>query len=164
LFFWSQKMTVFEAVAKRSHELAGRPIGLDEADLLRRFTTPHVPEWLIGLESAYRLCGTCFSLPRSADPSGLGVEMRWMAPKDTCEEVTDFYPGIAAAPLGYLPVGTCERGSGDPYFINVNGGEDPPLVRIPHEAVGREMELLVSQVEVVAEKLTAFFEHARIVL
>jgi len=52
-------------------------------------------------------------------------------------------------------------GSGDYYFIqfkNIN----LPLVRIPHEAVDRNMQLIERRVEVVSTTLWKFFEIAEI--
>lgn len=65
------------------------------------------------------------------DPSGLGVEMKWMNPEQMLNEATNLYPGIVAIERGYFPIGPCLEGSGDPYFFQASDGA---VVRIPHDA------------------------------
>jgi hypothetical protein len=48
-------------------------------------------------------------------------------------EATEYWPGIGALKHGYIPVGGCAIGTGDPFFININDGEDGPLYKIDHE-------------------------------
>jgi hypothetical protein len=55
---------------------------------------------------------------------------------------------------GYLPIGTCLIGSGDPYFLKVADGKNPPVVRIPHDSP--------EGAEVISPSLEAFLQSAGI--
>ena len=62
-------------------------------------------------------------------------------------EARDAYPGIGVLQDGFVPVGTCSIGTGDPYFINVNDGPAGPLYKINHasaDADGYDRESSVS--------------------
>lgn len=86
----------------------------------------------------YSLTGKMASVPEDVDMTGHGAELTFMAPNESKQEAEDFYPGIAVVADGYVPVGNCEIGTGDPYFINSNDGPNGPLYRIYHEAVHAE--------------------------
>ena len=81
------------------------------------------------------LYGMSFEIPDSADVSGLGAELQLLTPAQAREEAEDCYPGLAVAADGYVPVGMCLLGSGDPYFIRDGDGAGGPLYRIYHDAV-----------------------------
>ena len=70
------------------------------------------------------------------------------------EEARELYPGIEAVKNGYLPIGTCMVGSGDPYFLKVADGKNPPVVRIPHDNP--------EEVDSISPSLEAFLQSARI--
>lgn len=103
------------------------------------------------------LVGVEFILSPTGDSSGLGVALRWMTPDEMVSEALEAYPGRVAVPLGYLPVGICLEGSGDPYFVRLH---DLALVRVPHEAA-RGGELEISSVECVTASLEEFLQGAR---
>ena len=73
------------------------------------------------------LTGKDVSIPEDADQSKLGAELRILDEDGIRSEAEDVYPGIAVVKDGFLPVGSCLEGSGDPYFINVNDGPRGPL-------------------------------------
>jgi hypothetical protein len=75
-------------------------------------------------------------IPADRDKTGLGAVILWMSEASSTEEKEKFYPGIAVAPLGYIPVGECQYGSGDPYFISERGRPYGPLYRVYHDSVG----------------------------
>jgi hypothetical protein len=66
---------------------------------------------------------------------GHGLELRWMSVDGILDEALNAYPGIAVVGMGYVPIGDCMLGSGDPYFLRLDGTEDPPLVRILHDMI-----------------------------
>jgi hypothetical protein len=109
--------------------------------------------------TTFALPGSAFSLSEDKDQSSMGVELRWLDCKGIQEEAIKFYPGIAALKLHYLPVGSCLEGSGDPYFLLMDGSMDPELVRIPHDAID-EHDLNENCIELVCEHLSSFFNKA----
>jgi hypothetical protein len=117
---------------------------------------PCFPESLEMALTRLPLIGAQMSLSDADDRSGLGVDMQWFTPEQLVSEATEAYPGIIFAPLGYVPVGMCSVGSGDPYFFRE---ADESIVRVPHEAARGEVAD-VSAVEVVAESLDRLLELA----
>jgi hypothetical protein len=53
-------------------------------------------------------------------------------------EANELWPGIGIKNDGFIPVGGCSIGSGDPYCINIHDGESGPLYVADHERVGPE--------------------------
>jgi hypothetical protein len=86
----------------------------------------------------HMLVGRCITIPEKADAAGLGGDLQIYTAEQAREEAEEYYPGIAVAPDGFVPVAQCLNGSGDPYFINVRDGEGGPLYRIYHDAVAAE--------------------------
>lgn len=54
---------------------------------------------------------------------------------DAITESNEYWPGIGVAKDGFIPVGHCGIGTGDPFFINENDGMNGPLYKIDHERV-----------------------------
>ena len=127
---------MLEFVLKRlAVNLAGAVATEDDVRLLTsRLGSRLMPDWLLSLLKTYPLAGEYFELPSDADGSGLGVALIWLTPSQIVSEATESQPGISVARLGFIPVGACAEGAGDPYFLDLRGGTvDPPLVRIPHD-------------------------------
>ena len=82
------------------------------------------------------LAGRDFEVPEEEDQSGLGAEIVLMDEPSAKEEADECYPGIVVVKDGFIPVGSCSLGSGDPYFINENDGVGGALYRIYHDMVG----------------------------
>ena len=155
-------MSVEAVLARRQAEMSGRLITKQEAqDLKREIPTDLLPSSLLTLLSTYPLVETTFRLTEAQDDSGLGVEMKWLTPRQMISETIEAFPGIAAASSGYLPISMCLGGSGDPYFVKPNAS-DPLLVRIPHDAVDGVQRLRENLVEIVSTSLSEFLDKARI--
>ena len=124
-----------------------------------------VPSWLTEMLQRYRLIGGVFELAECDDVSGLGVAMQWMSPAMLLEEMLQAMPGRIAEASGFLAVGACLEGSGDPYFLKLRdrAETDPPVYRIYHDArfgpVAYE-DLSAQQANLVAPRLSAFLEKA----
>lgn len=153
-------MTLSEVLVHRRPP--GRRITSSEAHYLVDRFGSLAARWLCELLMLQPLVGSAWSLPTDADESGLGAEVGWMSPEQMVSEAIDFYPGIAALRRGFVPVGTCLEGSGDPYFLEPLAGEDPPLVRVVHDAIGPDLELLPWGTEIVTSSLSLFFARAAV--
>ena len=81
------------------------------------------------------LIGKHTTIPEEEDRSGLGAYICWFDDDGSRSEKEDFYPGIAVSSDGFVPVGGCTIGSGDPYFICERDGIGGPLYRVYHDAV-----------------------------
>jgi hypothetical protein len=92
------------------------------------------PYWQMFLEQ-HRLIGRQFFVPVQSDLSGVGAVIEILDEQGIRTEQTEAYPGIGVSKAGYVTVGDCSSGTGDPYFINAHDGEGGPLYRIYHEEV-----------------------------
>ena len=155
-------MSIEAVLARRQTEMSGRLITEQEAQDLKAEIRPSLlSSWLLNLLLKCPLVETTFSLTAAQDNSGLGVEMKWLTPRQMISETIEAFPGIAAASLGCLPIGMCLEGSGDPYFLRTTDS-DHLLVRIPHHAVDGEQTLREDLVEIVDASLSEFLDKARI--
>lgn len=93
------------------------------------------PDYWTAFLDAHALHGASFEVPEDADASGLGAELQLLDEAQPREEAEDCYPGLAMRADGYVPVGMCLLGSGDPYFIRVQDGPGGALYRILHDAI-----------------------------
>jgi hypothetical protein len=114
------------------------------ADIAQLRQCVDVPDELANILTSVPIAGVQCSL--EADASGMSVAMEWMTLEHTLSEATEAYPGKLASKRGYVPIGDCLMGSGDPYFYR---NEDGAVVRIPHDAAA-SMTLNENMVELVA--------------
>ena len=112
---------------------------------------------LIRFLMLYGVIGHIFSIDESNDSSGFGVEMEWLQVDDIIEEGYEFYPGILAVKKGFLPIGKCLEGSGDPYFLKKEENVFS-VYRIPHEQNSKELD--IHSVEKVGS-LTVLFDSLK---
>jgi hypothetical protein len=94
------------------------------------------PKYWIEFIRSNNLSGKAASLSDQIDQSGVGVELSFLTNAQAVDEATNFWPGIGVSPDGFVPVGECQIGSGDYYYININDGPDGALYRIYHDEVG----------------------------
>ena len=86
--------------------------------------------------------------------------MEWSDEKNIRSESIDCYPGLAILKQGYINVAFCTEGSGDPYFVCMEEGDDPPLYQVYHD-VSDEPKIIISKGrQKVAAKLSEFFRDA----
>jgi hypothetical protein len=143
-----------------SEGLTGRSISNDEKNMLiKEFGTNLISVELIEMLSNYKIVEHIFSIPEDRDPSGIGVDMKWLSPRQQVEEAYEYYPGILAIKDGYLPVGMCLMGSGDPYFLK-SKDQKYILVRIPHDAIYEET-LDTDSIEFICELTELFVEYGK---
>ena len=156
-------MSVTDVLKRRAADLRGRTIDAQEAaDIAARLGSGLLPARFLEWLRSHPLVGTEFSLSEEEDESGLGVDMKWLTPAQMIDEMTETWPGIAAAPAGYLAIGSCLDGSGDYYYLKAGTDDDPPLVRIPHEAVGPDDKLIEDRIQIVSPRLSDFLRKAEI--
>jgi hypothetical protein len=132
----------------------------DIRQLRAYFSNVLIPDWLESLLKNHRLAGACFSLDSGQDRSGLGAELLWLSPKQMISEAFDAEPGKSVVSSGFLAIGSCALGSGDPYFLDLREfSNDPPVVRIPHDYAGPNSYPL-ERVEIVVSHLSELFHDA----
>ena len=155
-------MTLAEALKSIEARLRGRKVTQEELVAMKGALDPRlVSDWYCDILETYALVGAQFSLAEGDDASDMGVELQWMTPKQSADESQETYPAIPAAKQGYVQVGTCLEGTGDPYFLRLGDSTDPPLVRILHDEVDDDT-LTEHAVEIVTPTLVEFFSKATI--
>ena len=107
------------------------------------------PDYWVEFLESNGLIGKDVEVPEESDLSGLGIDMRFATEDQSRDEAENCYPGVAVFPHGYVPVGLCLVGSGDPYFINTDDGPNGPLYRVYHESSAVEPLDLDNMVDVV---------------
>lgn len=77
-----------------------------ERSLLRAFM---LPNYWIEFISSNALTRATAEVPPQHDQSGLGVELAFLTEEQSTDEARNFWPGLAVANDGYVPVGSCLR-------------------------------------------------------
>lgn len=151
------------ALDKIEKQLTGELFRQSDIERLRKYLPAHLlVDWYIEILEKYRLSGACFSISEDDDLSEMGVDIKWFSSEQIVDEALNAYPGKSVMKQGYLPVGTCLSGSGDPYFLKVS--KEPglsALVRVPHY-VASDDDYPEEDIEKVSESLNHFFELATI--
>jgi hypothetical protein len=98
-------------------------------------------------------------IPEHVDMTEAGAEFEILDEEGICREAEDLYPGIAVSKDGFVPVGGCSIGTGDPYFINQYDGLGGPLYRIYHDMVGEDGYDRDEAVDVVIENYTEILKY-----
>jgi len=76
--------------------------------------------------------------------------------EDAC---LNMYPGCAIFELGFIGIAEDPTGSGDPYFIKTDEGENPPVYQIYHDISDDGQEILKHGKELIANKLSDIFKN-----
>ena len=153
-------MSIEKSILKRIELLSGNPISQSEFDSLRdKFSENNLTDEIFKLMHKYPLASSFFALSDEYDLSEMGVEMKWMDAAEILSEAFDAYPGKLAVDLGYITIGNCMEGSGDPYFVKYCDGK-VKLYRIPHDEAIVGERFVESAVELVSDDLCEFFGDA----
>ena len=71
----------------------------------------------------------------------------------------NMYPGCAIFKHGYIGIGEDPTGSGDPYFIKTDEGDNPPVYQIYHDVSDKGEEILKHGKELIANKFSDIFKN-----
>ncbi len=94
-----------------------------------------IPEYWTQFMTLHNIEGKEYELSEARDLSGVGAIIEILCQDDIKIEATEYWPGIGVLNDGYVPIGHCAVGTGDPYFINVHDGANGKLYRICHDMV-----------------------------
>lgn len=118
-----------------------------------------LPQYWIDFLDRNNLRGKACCLAEVEDASGLGVDLSFFTEEKSIDEATNFWPGIAVASDGYVPVARCLIGSGDPYFIKVDDGPNGCLYRVYHDAVSESGYNAKEAIAVVLQQYELLLQH-----
>ena len=120
------------------------------------------PVWLSDLLTSAPLCGLELgwqAYPPEGDFDGIQW-LEWADAAGVVSESVDCYPGAVILPSGYVNVASCSGGSGDPYFVCIHDGQDPPLYQVFHDVSDQPEVILAEGRALVAPSLSQFFASA----
>ncbi len=139
----------------------GRTLTADDRSRLIA-ALPVYPTWLLDLLSAVPLCGLELGWQAYGHTPGFdGVS--WVEVSNAegiVWESLEGYPGLAILPAGYDNFGGDAGGGGDPYFIPINDGVDPPLYQVYHDVGSDAATILAEGRRMVAPRLSEFLGAA----
>jgi len=124
-----------------------------------------IPEYWKEFLTTNSLVGQSCAIPEQCDLSELdGGDLKIFDENEIVNEANEFYPGLAVRKDGYIPVASCLQGSGDPYFINVNDGNNGCLYRIYHDAemIDDDSYNMDDAVNVVLKNYTDLLKYASV--
>ncbi len=114
------------------------------------------PDWYAELISNFPLCGLDLGWQ---DEDGIS-SMIWSTPEQSRSESLEAYPGLAILERGYINVALCAHGSGNPYFIPTDIGDDPPIYQVYHDISDKPDEIIAQGLQLISPSLSEFFSTA----
>jgi hypothetical protein len=127
-----------------------------------RDTGGRIQPWYAELLTGIPLCGLELgwpAYPPTAGESGTAW-MRWSDVSDLRAESLNRHPGLDILDRGYVNVALDLEGDGAPYFIPVDGGDDPPVYRVYDEAGWGPERIVAEGMVLVARSLSELFSTA----
>ena len=142
---------------------SGKIVSPGEMQELQSQLTVPLPNWYGELLLRYPLAGAHLEYPRWDPEDGYdGYEPLQLATtKNVYNETEQCYPGLAIRELGYVCLAIDLTGGGDPYFIKVTEGDNPPVYQVYHDV--SDVGIVIEQKGMVriADSLAEFFTKAR---
>jgi hypothetical protein len=117
-----------------------------------------LPDWYSELISISPLCG----LELGWQDEGDTFWMIWSTPEQLRSESLESHPGLAILKRGFINVALCAHGSGDPYFIPTDKGDNPPLYQVYHDVSDKADEIIAEGLQLVSASLSEFFRTATV--
>jgi hypothetical protein len=155
-----------EELVRRAHASGhiGATVERDDMDRLVADTGGRMPRWLADLFVSTPLSGLELGWqayqPR-ADFDGV-MRLKLSDARNIRSESLECYPGRAILDRGFINIASCTEGSGDPYFISADEGDDPPVYQVYHDVSDQPDTIMAQGRRVVAVSLSGFFRSARV--
>ena len=124
-------------------------------DLLKDELKSILPDWHYELLIKFPLNGLIIDFHLSTDDER---SIEFVGFEGIQDEFYDLYPGCAIGNLGYLCIGEDPTGGGDPYFINIHEGDNPPVYQIYHDVSDVGEEIIKEGREKIANQLSDLFK------
>lgn len=120
-----------------------------------------IPEWLIDLFTTYPLSYAILEIT-DEDDEEMEYALEFVCPESMENESIEAYPGCAILELGYICIAEDPTGGGDPYFISISEGDNPPVYQIYHDVGDVGEEILAEGRQRVANSLSELFERGQL--
>lgn len=138
--------------------LAGSIADSAELQRINQDLSGKLPDWYAELISTFPLCGLDLGWQDEGDISW----MIWSSPEQLRSESLEAYPGLAILERGFINVALCAHGSGDPYFIPTDKGDNPPLYQVYHDVSDKPDEIIAEGLQLISASLSEFFRKATV--
>ena len=145
------------AKPKEDHEFLNG-IKQTESDLeqLKDEVKQIIPSWVKHMLIDFKIANLILDFNSQADEQ---ISIQFNSFKQIEDACLNMYPGCAIFELGYIGIGEDPRGSGDPYFIKIDEGENPPVYQIYHDVSDKGEEIVKHGKELISNKLSDIFKN-----
>lgn len=118
-----------------------------------------LPNWFIDLLSTYPLAGATlnFQLYNPSEDYDGCIMIDFADIEDIFMETAKLYPGVFIKELGYFCFGTDPTGGGDPFFMQNNKGDNPPVYQVSHDVSDKGEVIEEEGMKEIAHSLSDFF-------
>lgn len=120
-----------------------------------------IPTWFVELHVKYPFAKMNLKLPDPEDADG-EYSLTISPPEWIESELFELMPGCCIAELGYISIAEDANGSGDPYFININEGTNPPVYQIYHDISEEAHEIIKEGKVKIANSLSELLDKSTI--
>jgi len=124
---------------------------INEVNEVNKKLSNMIPQWFIELITQYPVCGLEVGMPDYKDIILAKINGIY-------SNTAELSPGYLIKDKGYLCISSDATGMGDPLFVSVNEGDNPPVYCIYHDANTDNPDK-----HLVANKLSDFFDMATMV-
>ena len=117
-----------------------------------------IPEWLKTMLIKYKIANLLID---TRDIDGEEISVQFNSFELIQDAGLEAYPGLAILELGYLGIAEDPTGSGDPYFISLKEGNNPPVYQIYHDVSDVGEEIIKEGKELISHKLSDLFKNQK---
>lgn len=137
----------------------GKILDKEVIEELNKKLKGNLPEWYAELIMTVPICH--LELGRQAfEPEDDFDGIDWMEfcdDRGIISESVDCYPGLAILEKGYLNIAADSMGGGNPYFIDITKGDDPPVYQVCHDVSDTPEIIIARAMNLVSEHLSDLF-------
>lgn len=154
------KQAAFEFVERvKKNGFNGKVLDKDAVDKLNKKLNGNLPEWFAELLTTVPICHLELGW-QAFEPEDDFDGIDWMEFCDDqgiISESIECYPGLAVLEKGYINIAGDSMGGGNPYFINITKGDDPPVYQIYHDVSDDSTIIIAEGRKLVSDHLSDLF-------
>lgn len=153
------KIAIQNLIDKSSNKF-GLVIESDQWDNLNHRMNQKIPDWFKWLFITYPLAHSILVINDKEDEE-MEYTLEFVSPDCIINESIECYPGCAILDYGYICIATDLTGGGNPYFINLEEGDNPAVYQIYHDVSDNGEEILAEGKQKIADSLSELFERGQ---
>lgn len=138
----------------------GKALRQEQVRILQQSTDLVLPDWYTNMVLNYPIFGIELEIYEAEYENKSIIEISSF--QNLLNESNEAYPGLEARKYGYINFGSCLQGSGDPIFINLTIGDNPPVVRLYHDDLLKDKTLENGGGHIIANSISEFLTEATI--